>query len=369
LFDYQDLGGHPLSTAGGILLSLVLGAGSYFLIERRAASWLFRRERGSQIGLLAVGGLCLVSLGIFASHGLRAIKFPAHQPDVVATADRIAEAAQDWTFPKTCGTYSVTDTGLRLCRQGGQGKVTTLVIGDSYGEEIAPRYESLPDGPLDPAVLIATRPGCVPLPGVQLGGSIKDCAASTREAMALANSGSFSKIVVVASWLGAFAETAGEPSRGRVCFPSPTGCRASGNPTVYDRDAAEAFGRLAQDMRGWRAKGADVTVIKTFPQAKDASPKKLFSILYRDRTLADHGIRTSDMRATASYPNRLVDSLAAVPGVTLLDPLDYLCTDECPLVVDGTPLFYDVSHIRASTVNGPSFAFLDPAILPKTAPN
>lgn len=363
LFDFLELQG-PLASIAGIAISLVLGATSYFLIERGLAVRLFRQPAGGRIGVAAVTGLVVVAAAVFATHGLRPLKFPADQPEAVETARRITMASKDWTFPKSCAEYRVTATGLRLCRQGGAGPVSTLVIGDSYGEEIAPRYASLSKGATDPAILFVTRPGCAPLPGVQLGGSTKDCAGSTAEALAMADKGQFSKIMVIASWLGAFAEAEGEPARGRVCFPSALGCRASGDPAVYDRDAAASFMRLSDHVRRWRAAGAEVTVVKTFPQSRDAAPNRLLATLYREGTLVNVRLDAQEMRVTAAYSNGLVDGLGRASGATLIDPIDHLCTDECPLIENGAPLFYDGSHIRSSAVAGPEFAFLDPSILP-----
>lgn len=363
LLDFLELQG-PLVSAAGIAISLVLGAASYFAIERGLAVRLFRMPRGGLIGIAAVTGLVVIAAAVFATHGLRPLKFPGDKPEAVEMARRITLASKDWTFPKSCADYRVTGTQLRLCRQGGGGPVSTLVIGDSYGEEIAPRYASLPKGASDPAVLFVTRPGCAPLPDVQLGGSTKNCARSLDEALAMADAGRFSKIMVIGSWLGAFAEAAGEPARGRVCFPSALGCRASGDPAVYDRDAAASFALLSDHIRRWRAAGTEVTVVKTFPQSRDAAPKRLLATLYREGTLANVRLDTKDMRETAAYSNRLVDGLGRTSGATLIDPIDHLCIDECPLVENGTPLFYDVSHIRSSAVAGPEFAFLDSSILP-----
>jgi len=370
-FTYFAVENTALAIVAGVVLSIALGWLSYVLIEQKLTRRLFdRRSPSARPGVIlngAIAALLVLTAGVFATRGLEALKFPRSEPAVVAAADRIKVAAGDWSFPKSCATYHVTRTGLRICRQGGGGPVETFVIGDSYSEEIAPRYRTLPRGPADPAVVFVTRPGCAPLPGVQLRGSIKNCGASTDEALAMAKTGNYPRVAIVASWLGSFNKAEGEPSRGRVCFERGLTCRASGDETVYLQDATAAFGRLGLVIRDLRAKGAEVMVTKTFPQASEADPKRLFARLYRTRALDDFGVPTGQMRQTAAYPNQLVDSLGGPDGAVLVDPLDHLCGADCPLVTDGTPLYYDVSHIRTNTVSSPAFAFLDPYILPRGA--
>lgn len=370
-FTYFAVENTALSIVAGVVLSIAMGWASYVLIEQKLTRRLFDRRtpsaRPAVILNAAIGVLLVLTAGVYATRGLEALKFPKSEPTVVAAADRIKVAARDWTFPKSCATYHVTRTGLRICRQGGGGPVETFVIGDSYSEEISPRYRTLPRGATDPAVVFVTRPGCAPLPGVQLRGSIKNCGASTDEALAMAKAGDYPRVAIVASWLGSFNKAEGEPTRGRVCFERGLTCRASGDEAVYLRDATESFARLNRVIHDLRAKGAEVMVTKTFPQASEADPKRLLARLYRTRTLEDFGVPTDQMRRTAAYPNQLVDRLGGPGGAVLVDPLDHLCDVDCPLVVDGTPLYYDVSHIRTGAVSGPAFAFLDPYILPRGA--
>lgn len=358
----------PIAAALGVLMSVGLGAASYYLVERRLTALVFEhgaarwRQAAAVVAVLCAAGV------FFAADGLRSLKFPSSDPAVFAAAKQVEAASRDWTFPKDCAHYSTTSTGLRLCRQGGGGKVATLVVGDSYGEEIAPRYRSLARGAADPAVLFVTRPGCAPLPKVQLRGSIKDCAASTREALDMATSGRYPKVLIIGSWLGAFNEERGAPYRGRICFETHAYCRTSWDQGAYLRDATAAFARLRAEIVRMRDARIDVVVLKTFPADPSADPRRLTAALYRQRELPDFGVDTTSIRASAAYPNELVNTLGGPGGATLVDPIDFLCGRQCPMVEGGAPLFYDVSHIRARTVESPAFAFLDRYILPGAQP-
>ncbi|WP_238180493.1 SGNH hydrolase domain-containing protein, partial [Methylobacterium haplocladii] len=54
-------------------------------------------------------------------------------------------------------------------------------------------------------------------------------------------------------------------------------------------------------------------------------------------------------------------SLADSVGATLLDPMEFLCTDRhCPtLDGKGVPYYRDSSHLRSSTIRSDRFVFLD----------
>lgn len=345
-----------------VFVAIVAGATSYELIERKLTAKIFvgRPLPDAQRLLAPVGVLLVLSSVLYISTGLEGLRMPKG-PTTYETISNLAEASRDWTYPKDCAEYKVTKTKLQLCRQGGEGKVFALVVGDSFAQQLTARYRALPRGKNDPAIIFATKAGCPLLPGSQLSGSIIDCAASTNEALDMAGTGSYPAVIVAVSWYGAIGQEPGAHRRGRICFQVGPFCRNSSDPDVYLSDAAGAFEALGSRLAVAKARSANVVILAPFPRPTEGGPNSLYRALYEQRHLSPSaGFDINDFQARMEYPNRLLKIASARANATLVQPSAYMCSPkECPVMIDGQALYFDDTHIRASTAASAHLQFLD----------
>lgn len=345
-----------------IVASIVAGAISYELVERRLTSKIFinRTLPDAQRVLVPVGILLVLCGAFYATKGLEDLRMPKG-PAARETIARLEEAKGDWTYPKDCAQYRVTETRLQLCRQGGGGKVAALVVGDSFAQQLTARYRDLPRGKDDPAIIFATKAGCPLLPGSQLAGSIIDCAASTNEALDMASTGPYPAVIVAVSWFGAVGQEPGSHRRGRICFQVGHFCRNSANPEVYLADATDAFEALGARLAAARGRSANVSILGLFPREAGSGPGSLYRTFYEKRYIApDASFNAGEFYARMEYPNKLLKIASVRADAKLVEPSAYMCSSgSCPTMIQGQAIYFDDTHIRASTAAGPDLKFLD----------
>ena len=352
----------------GILVSIVLGALSYTLVETRLTNLLFRRGQGAgmrSLGLVIAPVLLVAGLS-FASHGFERPRLHFQTQKTVDDVARTKAAKADWKFPKTCGDFHTTSTGLQLCRMGGGGPVKTFVIGDSHGQQIADGFADLPHGATVPAILFATRAGCAPLPGVDLEASITRCSRSTDEALKLAETGRFERVAIVSSWSGAFGKSHGARRRGRICtVENRFVCTASNDETVYLRQSEQAFDRLAARLAPVKSAGAQLVIFKGFPGGGGFGPGELYDRAFAEGLPTNVTFEREKAEEINDFGDALVDRFAHATGAHVVEPMKHMCdASTCPAMLDGEPLYYDPTHLRSRTLRLPMMSFLIEELAP-----
>jgi hypothetical protein len=257
--------------------------------------------------------------------------------------------------------------GLNLCRIGDPASRQVLVLGDSHADQIAPRYAHAFDGKSGQGLTFLTTDGCIPIPGVAETGRGARCAEWWTRAYAYAETAGFSRIVIVAAWPLYYRPTLTSPV-GDTCIEESGGCVGASRYRAPAAIADAEFALLAVEIRRLQARGSQVVILGTTPDAPQGDPRVLYRRLFWTRDLAPlNQSRASYEDRTAMVRAHLV-ALSQATGARLIDPLDGFCPGGvCPITADGAALYKDYGHFRASRMPGPRFAYLDAALLPAGA--
>jgi len=354
------------TAVGALAAMLALGAASYWLVERRLTQWIFRRRPWRWAFASGVAALTLVLSGVAAAtNGLEPLR-TLGAPRAVRQAlldDR--RAADDWAYPRVCAHYQ--QRPVELCRMGDPSARRVLVLGDSQAEQLAPRYAHAFDVRPGEGVTFSTIAGCIPMPGVDVRGS-PDCGEAWTRLYRFAEGAGYARVIIAANWPPYFDQNPGAPL-GITTLAPLDGASARRHFTSLDELATAEFDRLADEIRRMQARGIQVVLVGTTLRDDAAAPRALYAqAFWTGQVLAQPMVRTQYERSVASIRERL-RQLSRTTGAPLIDPLDGLCAQGlCPVMSAGRTIYKDVSHLRASALSLPRFAYIDPWIAPAAAP-
>jgi hypothetical protein len=227
------------------------------------------------------------------------------------------------------------------------GKKTVLFMGDSLIEQYYPRIDQLLQA--DPAraesVVYASSGGCPPIPGVEEAHH-RTCVGLAGLAERYADDPSVNRVVIGANWLGYFVKM---DERYSYYF-SDHGTEES---LLSAGGSKRALSALQSLMIRLKAKGKNVYLLLQSPSNDALDPRSLVPHRWgRDSFLLHSSWKR---RATLYQPMKSIDRklrmIAAAAGATVIDPLDYLCSDVCPaLSEDGVPIYRDEAHLNPDYV-------------------
>ena len=335
----------------GLALSVACGAASHALVETRLTTRLWEsRHLGRPLAASLFAGVAGLAFFAGATNGLESIKY-GNRPDILAQLvdDRAAQA--DWAFPKSCDRFQWdAATNVSRCIFGDAVAPDTLVIGDSFAEQLTPRFAHS-----GKAVTFVTLGGCPPIPGVERRTPGLNCRRFTDIAYGLAAASPAKRIVVTAMWPGYGAEN--------LCV-GPGGSCADLDASIFAADLTAAYARMADRWRALREAGKEVVVLDVPPYGA-GNPTTLYEKAVAGAPVKDLSRPLADFEAeTRASSSRLAEAALAA-GVTYVDPAPSLCPDaRCPIVVAGRTLYKDDVHLRASILEGPRFAIYDALIAP-----
>jgi hypothetical protein len=275
--------------------------------------------------------------------------FAQARSDSVPHLAQISAAFSDWHFP---GNITIP----------GDTQEAVLFFGDSHMQQFLPRIETLVQDKhaRHRTVIIRTRGGCAPIPGIERVGY--GCDRFVDEAFALARKPEIRTVIISASWAGFTARSdyhkAGDEDGPPLKMLTPQ--------TEWVLAGFEAA--ITQLV----AAGKEVVIVLSTPFGEEFDPREMAR---RD------GLEFHVVLPPAAVPRSVVDSesafiddrlseMAARAHATVLDPLDTLCADSrCPVLDSaGNPLLKDNSHLRSSFVSSHFDAF-DRYVLTNSAPD
>ncbi|MCX8255122.1 putative Peptidoglycan/LPS O-acetylase OafA/YrhL, contains acyltransferase and SGNH-hydrolase domains [Beijerinckiaceae bacterium RH AL1] len=345
----------------GIALSIACGAASFTLVETRLTTRLWERARlGRPLGGLVFAGVAGLALFASATQSLEAIRF-GDRPALLAQLvdDRAAQA--DWAFPKACDRRS-WDAAIDAthCSFGEAAPPGTLVIGDSFAEQLAPRFaHPAADNALaGKAVAFLTKGGCPPIPDVDRRAPGYHCPRVVEALYQAAAASPATRIVVAADW----------PAYGRkeLCV-GPGGACTSLDKAGFQAALDAAYARMAERWRALREAGKEVVVLDV-PPFGNGNPTRLYALAAAGRPVGTLSRPLADFKAETGETSKRLAEAARAAGVEYVDPAPALCPDgQCPIVVDGRTLYKDDVHLRASILKSPRFAIYDALIVPGSA--
>jgi hypothetical protein len=330
---------------------LGLGLASYALVEQRLTPLIFRADwRRWAPGLAGAGAVLALSLAAGSTHGFEAARTAPLGPAVRALLADDRRAPGDWRYPFVCDGAAARGP-LRTCALGDPAARQVLVIGDSHAEQFVARYAGAFGARR--GVTFVTRDGCLPVPSVGgiLAGGV--CSKWALGAYAFAEHAGFRRIVILSSWVVYLTADHRRGQQG-LCEAGAGGCPPLGARRLT---VAEAFDRLAAEIRRLQARGAEVVLVGPHPQGPEAEPQGLYRRAFWGAA-APAPIARADFLALASATRAELQRISRLTGAPLVDPLDALCGGgDCTL-------YKDASHFRASAVMQPRFAYLDPWLAP-----
>jgi len=326
-------------------VALLLTVLTYYFIEKK-----LRHNKGAWVLPSLVGAFVLTGLVggiIWGGH------FPfRYDQSIVEKIRKINSAVEDRNS-MACWAQIKYDNGFVMNQSGGTDR-QTLFLGDSNMQQYAPRILKViqaPDVANRGAIFIA-QGGIVPIPGVNQDTS-KDWAHMFQVLDdQLGKNPSIDRIVIAARWCDYFRKEAKQSLQGALL--GTTEGRAL---------AMEALGSL---IRKNTASGKKVTLVLSIPTGNEMDPKSICrrgfwgiegfhpSILSKERFLKQNGELLGD-----------ISRIAKENGATVIDPLDYLCTNGICIFEDdqGVPIYYDDHHLRPGYVRD-HVIYLDGTVKP-----
>jgi len=272
---------------------------------------------------LLLGGMAIVAA--LAALGPRAISprldLPAVQELERARADFIWR--ENWGL-SPLENYEIPSLSAR----------STLLVGDSHMTHYIPRVAAaIKADPYLATAVVAASDGCPPLPGMNLPGF--QCPAFFDYWTTLAQQGRISTIAISAYW--------------DKYLTGVLPLMFHGHPATAS-DYEESWDGLAMQLRNLVRAGKRVVIFTSSPFSTGFDPAFGFDRLFPARGLRLTAMPRATVERNVEPATRRLNAIVRFSGAESVSPLDYLCRgDECPaLDTDGTPIYHDPDHIRAS---------------------
>jgi hypothetical protein len=311
-------------------------------------------DRRRAVQGLAAAMACFGMLGVLAQAGMLRERMPA------SGVARYMRALNDLGFPDPA-MKPLRYRGSLFQQLAGNGRGTTVLLGDSVMEQYAPLVsQGLRDARFDrQTVIFATQGGCPPIPGAVRLPRLRypTCTGAVEDAFRLAAAPEVDTVVIAASWYGYFAEWQTDvqmPVDGRLeTFPSRAAHEA-------------AYIALQRSVARLREGGKRVFIILQPPSGNLFDPRSMISgsrfAGMRPRT-GMPAFSVARFRSENAEPRSRLLAIARATGAIPVDPVDYLCKGgTCPAVTAaGEPIYTDPVHMRPFFVRS-SVHYLDQAL-------
>jgi hypothetical protein len=326
----------PAMKAALVVAALALAFLTYHLIERPVQKSP-KRRRAIQ-GLVAAMA-CFGVLGVMVKAGLLKERMPSN------AVARYMGALNDLGFPDPA-MKQLHFHGSMFQQLAGQGRGTTVLIGDSVMEQYAPLVsQGLREGRFDRnKVIFATQGGCMPVVGAVRLPRLRypTCTATVGDAWQLAASKEVDTVVVGASWYTYFADW-------QVDVQMPVDGQLQTFPARTAHEAA--YVTLQQSIARLRDAGKRVYLILQPPAGNQFDPRSMitgsrFGEMHPRTDMEPY--RVDRFYSDNAAPRQRLLQIAQATGTIPIDPVDTICRNGiCPTVnAAGEPIYTDPVHMR-----------------------
>ncbi|WP_338585892.1 acyltransferase family protein [Pseudomonas sp. MAG733B] len=326
---------------GAVLLSVLLAWLTYILIEKPIRlgrkSWM--KTAVLSISMVVVG---LVGYSTFLKEGL---------PFRVERFAKISKAAGEWEYPGRL--VNEKFSGINYYAQYSNKKSLTLFVGDSNIEQYYPRVRALiEDDAIDAnGAIFKTGGGCLAIPDVEYDLQHKHCSALMQEAFRLAQERPDISTVVIGSLWNAYLTN---------------GTFMAARFGVGSSEYVEALNKLGLYIKNLRLLNKRVYVVLNIPAGNKLDPKYM---VQRDLmsfpsvlSIRDSSVRRDDLDQLYGQVQSDLARVAKTSGASTINPMDFLCADNCPGVdAQGEPMYKDADHLRPRFVRQ-NANFIDEAL-------
>lgn len=327
------------ATVIALLTALMLAWASTRLVEqplrRRGPDALIARRP-----LFVLAAVLAVGIAVLSMTAIRNEGFWSRAPGV---RERVAEAMQRSSLDEACR-VSWREHG-RLCSFGAASRQPAVLLwGDSHAGALLPGLAvTLSERGLGGVATVAT--GCPPLPGFrrEQHGDDLDCSAINAAALDWldANPDAVRTVILHASWTSHFTQTNGsadpKPRDALIDVATDRAVPREEAPQVLEAVLAGLVDRLS-------ASGRRVILVGAVPQMSVDVPRA-----YLADSMAGFvpvtGRPVGDVTARETLSLAILGRIAQRDGVTLLDPIELICGETCPIEADGHLLYRDTNHM------------------------
>ena len=338
-----------LIVAGGAILLKRLGRSLQILLDLFSSGARASFPRPIATSFVLTG---LMAAAILLTNGL----------DIREGSRRVQEisfrqAMKDRDFPASCTGMDKTRK-IVPCRTGDHSGHDILVLGDSFAEQIFPRAKVIAAN-TNSRFTFLTLNGCPPAPNVdrQTGGLI--CNEFFQQAMHMAETQNYERLMLVSIWYTYF--TFG-PSA--YCFLEDGECVVETDVKKFEHRLDTVFDELQRALARVKVR-TPITIVLPTPFSHFDVPSELSKRVFFGKDVTELlSIDRAEFLQRYGGVRARLKKLAENIGASIIDPLDTLCSEtQCATVdADGTPLFRDSSHYRASVTATSKFVFLDKAV-------
>ncbi|MEW6165091.1 MAG: acyltransferase family protein [Pseudomonadota bacterium] len=332
---------------GLLLLAFVLAWGTYEFVEKPVR--FSRENRRIKLGFV-VGALVLMAfLGVLmTAKEIRSRLTYAMQGARV----KITEAQQDWGYPDNGGRQS-NKVNMETRKVEGDDSKGLLLIGDSHVKQYWSRFEYLNSRDRSLGSVTFAPSVCPPLPNIRRISEEGLCYQLFDQAMALAADSNIRHVIFGAYWE---AYLIGHYGRGEKNYIADVAdSRDPENaPLKFGEPRLERiFDEFRQAIATLIGAGKRVTIILSNPTGPAYEPGKM--IVSRMSLKVEFGteffVPKKEFVAFVSPVMDRLRRIARETGAEIVDPVDYLCSEEkCLATKDGLPIYMDGNHLRASYV-------------------
>ena len=273
--------------------------------------------------------------------------------------EKIIEAANGEAFPGPhLRDLDAAPTPLRRQEAGAK---TVLFLGDSFLEQYYPRIDWLLQS--NPAhsesVVYASNGGCPPIPHVQ-----EDhhpyCLGLIDRALKFAEDPNVNVVVIGANWVGYFVEI--DP---RYSYYFADG-RSKEELLPGSRGAQRALDALQSMITRLKGEGKEVYLVLQSPRDDALDPRRMIGKRWGASSFRIN-VPVVSKDAVTRTMQPIVSQLRAIANATgarVIDPIDYLCAQHCPVMTsDGLPIYRDEGHLNPRYVRT-NVRYLDQVFMP-----
>jgi peptidoglycan/LPS O-acetylase OafA/YrhL len=329
--------------SGGILLALTERVSSAALAQVR---WL-----GLVSGAGALAMTVCFAIAVIAYDGLE-----DRGPNGLKVMEAFKATKIDWVYPSSCSGRDPL-RNVRPCQLGKPEASGVLFIGDSFLMQTYSRYMETAQRNPSASYTFLTNAGCPPIIGIRFNFDQYDCNGFVEKALDFAATHDFTRIVLFSSWYNYF-----NPYDNNLCFLEGDACTWSPDASWYREHLEGALAKLRSRLVEFQKRGTEIVIVSSTPVGRWDVPKELVKryFLGMDTKEIEYVDRDEFERWSSPLKGLLI-SMASSIGAKFIDPLDFLCTDHrCPTMDEtGMSYYFDLGHLRSSTVRGKRFQFLD----------
>ena len=346
LFVFADLASpFPLSKivmAGLIAVAVVISWLSYRFIETPFRKKTLIRKRSlvflfgfAALALLAISG-SLIERASLATDRIP----PAAESILYASYANVPWGAECFQGPGDASRYG------GLCRIGDPktGAVPQFVVwGDSHADALVPLFELL-GLTYHAQGVVFDAADCAPIEGVHLMPPAAGCEAENAFALQYIKDSNIRNIILVARW--SYYVEGGQ--RGlHTAFITD-----SNSPSTSSAEAEAVFQRnFTTEVRELSREGREIYIVEQVPEQFNFDERDAFyRAVHSGQDVQSLAISTKDNGAYQAMPNSVIDSLAALPGVHIVDPSTIVCKagGSCELESDGRLIYRDEDHLSTA---------------------